>query len=209
MWSVRLSLLGILAVMVAMMGILMPNRSKLPVLFESRWTNLTVVISYCLLCFLMAGLPSDPGVFPAPAFFQEAIARIVYPVIGAVLLAASFLIWIVAVRQRKALGGQDVKAGLLTTGLYGQFRHPIYAAIIWASLGLSLLLGTWDGLMMFPFIFLLNAIEAYLEERYDVGVRFSDQYTDYRKRTRMFGSLWIWASLTAVLAAVPLAISVI
>jgi protein-S-isoprenylcysteine O-methyltransferase Ste14 len=205
MWYVRFALLGLLSVMVAVLGYLMRNRGKLSGLFENRAANLALVVAYCLICFLMAGLPSDPNIIPTPAFFTETPVRTGYAVIGSILIGISFLIWILAARQRKAWGGQDVKAGLLTSGMYGFFRHPLYTAIIWASLGLSLLLGTWDGLLMIPFVFLLNAAEAFLEERCDVGVRFSDRYQEYRKQTRMFGPLWTWASLALLLAGFPLA----
>jgi protein-S-isoprenylcysteine O-methyltransferase Ste14 len=204
MWYVRLALLGFLPVMVAVLGYLMRNRSKLSGLFENRTANLALVIAYCLICLLMAGLPSDPAVFPAPAFFTAEPVRIGYVIIGSLLIGAAVLIWIVAVRQRKALGGLDVKAGLLTTGLYGYLRHPIYAAIVWGCLGVALVLGTWDGLLMIPFILLLNGLEAFLEERCDVGVRFAGQYEEYRKRTRMFGPAWIWVALALVLVAVQL-----
>ena len=204
MWFVRFGLLGLLSIMVAVLGWLMKNRSKLAVLFENRAANLALVIAYCLICFLMAGLPSDPDIFPAPSFFTEGPARVGYTVIGSILTGTAVLVWIVAVRQRKALGGQDVKAGLLTTGLYGYFRHPIYAAIVWGCLGAALVLGTWDGLLMIPFILLLNAAEAFLEERCDVGARFAGEYEEYRKRTGMFGPLWIWASLAVVLVVFPL-----
>ncbi|MBN2085743.1 MAG: DUF1295 domain-containing protein [Anaerolineales bacterium] len=201
----RLILLAVFVLIVAAMGFFMSNRKKLPGLFANRTANLAVVIVYCLLCFLLAGLPSDPDVFPEPTFFSQAAVRIGYSAIGLILIGISVYIWFAAVRQRKALGGEDVKAGLLTSGLYGYFRHPIYAAIIWWSLGLALVLGTWDGLLMIPAVFLLNAAEAFLEERCDVGVRFAVQYEEYRKRTRMFGPLWVWILLAAVLAAIPLA----
>jgi protein-S-isoprenylcysteine O-methyltransferase Ste14 len=204
MWFIRFALAGLLSVMVVVLGYLMRNREKLTTLFENRSANLVLVIAYCLICLLMAGLPSDPDIFPAPSFFTEGPARVGYTVIGSILTGTAVLVWIVAVRQRKALGGQDVKAGLLTTGLYGYFRHPIYTAIVWGCLGVALLLGTWDGLLMIPFIFLLNAAEAFLEERCDVGARFAAEYEEYRKRTGMFGPLWIWASLAVVLVVFPL-----
>jgi protein-S-isoprenylcysteine O-methyltransferase Ste14 len=193
-------------ILVAVLGYFMRNRGRLTALFENRAANLALVIAYCLICFLMAGLPSDPNIFPAPSFFTDTPGRIGFIVIGSILLGIFILIWIVAVRQRKAVGGQDVKAGLLTTGLYRYFRHPIYTAIIWGCLGAALILGTWDGLLMIPCVFLANALEAFLEERCDVGARFAAEYEEYRKRTRMFGPLWVWVVLAAVLAAVPLAL---
>jgi protein-S-isoprenylcysteine O-methyltransferase Ste14 len=163
------------------------------------------VIVYCLLCVSLAGLPSDPDVLAPLAFFTEPPVRTGYSVIGLILIGISVLMWIAALRQRKALGGQDVKSGLLTSGLYRHVRHPIYTAMVWVSLGLALALGSWDGLLMIPAVFLVNAAEAFLEERYDVGVQFPSQYAEYRKQARMFGPLWVWMSLAVVLVAVPVA----
>jgi len=209
MWIVRFILLGLFITQVCVGSIFLSRRKQYEKLFENRLVNLAIVVVYLLLCILMTGLPSDPDVFTPPTFFVEPVVRIGYSVIGLVLIGLAVLFWGVAVRQRKALGGQDVKEGLLTSGLYRYFRHPIYASIIWMSLGLALALGTWDGLLMFPAIFLVNAAEAFFEERYDVGVRFSSQYGEYRKRTRMFGPLWVWASLAGVLLAVAWATSLL
>ena len=206
MWIVRFILLGLFVAQVLIGGFFMTRRRKYPGLFENRVVNLSIVVVYCLLCVLLAGLPSDPNVLTPPAFLAEPAVRMVYSVSGVILIGTAIVIWIVAVHQRKALGGQDVKAGLLTTGLYGFFRHPIYAAIVWGCLGVALLLGTWDGLLMIPFVLLLNAAEAFLEERCDVGVRFSGEYKEYRKRTGMFGPLWIWVSLAVVLVLIPLGV---
>jgi protein-S-isoprenylcysteine O-methyltransferase Ste14 len=202
MWIIRFILLGLFITQVCVGSIFLSRRKQHEKLFENRFVNLAIVIVYLLLCILIAGLPSDPNVFTLPAFFVKPDVRIGYFVVGLVLIGLSVLFWAVAVRQRKALGGQDVKEGLLTSGLYRYFRHPLYASIIWMSLGLALVLGTWDGLLMFPAIFLVNAAEAFFEERCDVGVRFPSQYQGYRKRTRMFGPLWVWASLAGVLFAV-------
>jgi protein-S-isoprenylcysteine O-methyltransferase Ste14 len=191
--------------MVAATGFFLAHRKQYQGLLENRLSNLAVVIVYCLLCVLLAGLPSDPDVLAPLAFFTEPPARIGYSVIGLILIGISALIWIAALRQRKALSGQDVKSGLLTSGLCRHFRHPLYTAMVWVSLGLALALGNWDGLLMIPAIFLVNAAEAFLEERCDVGVRFSSQYAEYRRQTRMFGPLWVWISLAVVLVAVPVA----
>jgi protein-S-isoprenylcysteine O-methyltransferase Ste14 len=209
MWIVRFILLGVFVAQVLAGGFFMTRRRKYPGLFESRVVNLAIVIVYCLLCGLLAGLPSASDGLPPPAFFSDEAVRKGYTAIGLILIGISVFIWIVAIHQRKALGGQDVKTGLLTSGLYRYFRHPIYAAIVWMSLGLALVLGTWDGLLMIPVIFLVNAGEAFLEERCDVGVRFSAQYGEYRKQTRMFGPVWVWGSLAAVLAVIPLAQSIL
>lgn len=204
MWIMRFIFLGLLIAQVAGCGIFMSRRKQYEGLFENRLVNLAIVVMYQLLTLLIAGLPSDPDVFTPPAFWVRPDVRTAYSVVGILLIGLAALFWIAAVRQRKALGGQDVKEGLLTSSLYRSFRHPTYVSTIWISLGWALVLGTWDGLLMVPAIFLVNAAEAFLEERCDVGLRFSSQYREYRKQTRMFGSPRVWISLAGVLAAVPL-----
>jgi protein-S-isoprenylcysteine O-methyltransferase Ste14 len=125
MWIVRFILLGLFVAQVTAGGFFMIRRQRYAGLFESRAVNLGIVIAYCLICVLLAGLPSDPNVLTPPAFLAEPAVRTGYSVVGLILIGTAVLIWIVAVNQRKALGGQDVKAGLLTSGLYRRFRHPI------------------------------------------------------------------------------------
>jgi protein-S-isoprenylcysteine O-methyltransferase Ste14 len=91
---------------------------------------------------------------------------------------------------------------LLTSGIYRYARHPIYAGIVGISLGIALAFGTWDGLLMIPVILLLNMAEALNEESYDIGVRFPDEYREYRKRTRMFGPFWFWGNLAGILVII-------
>ncbi len=128
--------------------------------------------------------------------------RIGFLVVGLALIARSLGVFLTAVRQRKTVGGENVKEGLLISGIYRYARHPIYAGIIGISLGITLIFGTWDGLLMIPVIFLLNMTEALIEERYDIGVRFPDEYREYRKHTRVFGPVWFWGVLAVVLVII-------
>lgn len=48
---------------------------------------------------------------------------------------------------------------------------------------------------MVAVVLLVNTTQALIEERYDNGMRFSAQYQEYRKRTRMFGPIWAWVIL--------------
>jgi protein-S-isoprenylcysteine O-methyltransferase Ste14 len=202
MWVIRLVLLGLLIALVIACGYFLKYRKRYEIFLENRAVNLVIVVFYLLSCCLMAVLPSDPGVFPPPVFFVNPAAHIGFSVIGWILIGLALLVWVIAVWQRKALGGQDVKEGLLTSGIYQYFRHPIYVGITWMCLGLALVAGNWDGLLMFPAILLVNIAEAVIEEKYDVGVRFSSQYQEYRKQTRMFGPVWCWAVLAGSLLVV-------
>jgi len=109
---------------------------------------------------------------------------------------------VITAAKRKALGGQDVKAGLLTTGTYRYFRHPIYTGIVWVSLGLPLITRNLDGLLMFPLVLGINIVEAVVEEKYDVGIRFREQYDAYKRTTKMFGPPGLWSTLVLVLFAI-------
>ena len=202
MWTVRFALLGSSIAFVACGGYLLKHRRRYEKLLENGVVNLTLVAVYNLLCYLMAGLPSDSSTIPPPAFLANPRVRTGFSVIGQVLIGVAVCILVIAVRRRKALGGQDVKEGLLTSGIYRYFRHPIYTGIAWMSLGLALAPVNWDGLLMFPAVLLVNAAQAVIEERYDVGVRFQSQYQEYRKRTRMLGPVWCWLAIAGGLVAV-------
>ena len=199
MWGIRLVLLGLLAAYVSLSSYLLKHRDRYRGLLENGPVNLVVVLLYNLLCYLIVGLPAEQGVFSPPAFFTHPATRTGLSIVGQVLIVAAVVMLVVAVMRRKALGGQDVKEGPLTSGIYRYFRHPIYAGISWISLGLPLTTQNLDGLLMFPGVLLANVAQAIAEERWDVGVRFQAEYEEYRRRTRMFGPVWFWAALIGIL----------
>jgi protein-S-isoprenylcysteine O-methyltransferase Ste14 len=188
--------------MVAAFGNILKRRRENDRLLENRPVNLLGVIIYSLACYLMAGLPSDPNVFSPPAFFAQTGVRTGFLIVGLLLIVLAAGVFIASVRQRKTVGGENVKEGLLTTGVYRYARHPIYTGIIGISLAVALVFGTWDGLLMIPIIFLLNMAEALIEERYDIGARFPGEYREYRKRTRMFGPVWFWVIMAGILVII-------
>jgi protein-S-isoprenylcysteine O-methyltransferase Ste14 len=200
MWIVRLALLGSLVILVGCCGYFLKHRSRYEKLLENGVVNLILVAAYNLLCYLIVGLPSDSSVISPPALWAHPGVRTGLSVVGQVLMVLAAVVMLIAVRQRKVLGGQDVKAGLLTSGIYRYFRHPIYAGIVWMSLGLALAPVNWDGVLMFPAVVLVNIAQAVIEEKYDVGVRFRSQYEAYRKRTRMLGPTWCWVALAGILS---------
>jgi len=200
MWIIRLVLLGLLVVLVSTSGHFLKHRKKYERLLENGVLNLVLVAVYNLLCYLMVALPSGRNVVSPPAFLAHPSVRVGYSVVGQVLTGLAALVMIVTVLQRRALGGQDVKEGLLTSGIYRYSRHPIYTGIACMSLGLALASVNWEGLLMVPAVFLVNVAQAGIEERYDVGVRFRSEYKTYKKRTRMFGPVWCWAILGGILS---------
>jgi protein-S-isoprenylcysteine O-methyltransferase Ste14 len=145
------------------------------------------------------GLPPARGWNLRPDWLEYQSVRIGFPIIGLLLICAGYLLGFGTLKQRKVVGSQAVKEGLLTSGFYRYFRHPIYICIIWVCLGLPLAMRNPDGLLMFPAIFVIHFAAAIIEERNDMCVRFREQYQAYRQTTRMFGPIWLWSILVVFL----------
>lgn len=72
---------------------------------------------------------------------------------------------------------------LKTSGVYKYFRHPIYLGIILTCFGLSLSLGSREGLAYTIFIIIpLNIARAAKEEKVLTN-KFGQEYANYKKKT--------------------------
>jgi protein-S-isoprenylcysteine O-methyltransferase Ste14 len=181
------------------------NREKYHGVLESGPLNVFFVVIYNILCYLAVGIRSDPNVIAKPEIFEDAFVANWYAVLGQILVVASICLLVYTVTKRRAIGGQDT-GKLLTAGIYSFSRHPVYFGIIVISLGIAIVRTNFDGMLVFPVIFLVNFIQAKLEETYDVGVRFKEEYKHYVTRTGMFCPLWLWV-LIGVLLLIPLVIA--
>ena len=79
---------------------------------------------------------------------------------------------------------------LITDGPYRYVRHPIYAASIFLYLGGSLLLGSWCGIAMAPFLVAILGVRAESEER-SLRAKF-ESYSDYALKVpyRLVPLIW-------------------
>ena len=185
MWIIRFTLLAMLGALDWGGAYLCRHRQKYGRLLENKIFNITLVILGHCLCYSMVILPSADGWKARPLWMQQTSVRIGFPVIGLLLICAGASLVIATFRQRKVIGAQDVKEGLLTSGMYRYFRHPLNTGIIWVTLGLPLAIRNPDGLLIFPAFFVMFFIGTILEERNDMGLRFPEQYQAYRRTTRM------------------------
>jgi len=200
MWVIRLILLGVLVASSCVN--LYPYRyhSRYGRLLESRIFNITFVTVGHVLCYLVVCLPPAGGWNARPVWLGYRSVSIGFPVIGLLLICAGALIGFTTLKQRKlVIGYQDTEEGLLTSGFYRYFRHPIYTGIMWVILGLPLAMRNPDGLLMVPAIFVMVFALTIIEERDDMCVRFREQYQAYRKTTRMFGPIWLWSVIVVII----------
>ncbi len=199
LWIIRLGLLSLLFALVGASRLLLGNRKKYRGILENTPLAILDVVIYNACCYLAVGIPADPRVIPAPTILKEPSVACGLQVVGGVLLVFGACLVLATLAKRRVIGGQDTAQGLITSGVYRFSRHPIYLGIVLVSLSIPLITENFDGMIVFPLVFLANAFEAAIEETYDVGVRFKEEYSVYRRTTWMFGSPWCWLALVGVL----------
>ena len=193
-WNWLIRFLVVAALFIYLLGsrTMLRNRKQYRAVLESGPLNTVFVVIYNALCYLAVGIRSDPKVVVKPWIFDDVLVTNWYMVLGQILIVVSASFLIHTVFKRRAIGGQDTDGRLFTSGIYGFSRHPIYFGIILIALGLAILRVNFDGMLVFPLVFLVNFVQAKIEEKHDVGERFKDEYDRYRKQTRMFGPVWFW-----------------
>jgi protein-S-isoprenylcysteine O-methyltransferase Ste14 len=112
---------------------------------------------------------------------------------GAALIVVSLLVQVAARRQIGVLPGGPYPGlgsrGLVTSGVYGRVRHPIYLAFILWQAGLAIVL---DGAaaMLFAVAYVLALLPLIVLEERDLLRRYGAEYEVYRKRTPMLVPRW-------------------
>jgi protein-S-isoprenylcysteine O-methyltransferase Ste14 len=199
-WIARITCFLILFAIVGASARFLGNRHRYRRLLESTPLNVLEVLLFNACCYLAVGIPSDPAVFERPRFLETGAALWGLPTLGGLLMVLGLSLLGLTIARRRVLGGQDTPDGLITTGTYCFCRHPIYLGIVLISLAIALLGRNFDGMLVFPLVFLGNLAQAKIEERYDVGVRFESAYRSYQETTPLLGPVWFWAAALGAIA---------
>jgi protein-S-isoprenylcysteine O-methyltransferase Ste14 len=114
-------------------------------------------------------------------------------VFGDALVAFSFyLFYLVSKVNTYAAANVRVEEGqkVVSTGMYGFVRHPMYFAALFLLIGTPLALGSWLTLMVVPFFLPILIARILNEEK--VLVRELPGYTDYQAKvtTRLIPFIW-------------------
>lgn len=146
-----------------------------------RFTVLSV--GYGAVCLAASFLFPD-------VFRIDFIPAWVLMLLGALLIAAGlpfFIVSVVAVHRAYGAGR------LLTGGVYGLCRHPLYAAwVVFLVPGMVLIARTWLGLSVPIFMYVLLRILVREEEAY-LESRFGEEYRTYRARVPAVLPLPYWS----------------
>jgi protein-S-isoprenylcysteine O-methyltransferase Ste14 len=91
------------------------------------------------------------------------------------------VLWIIA---RMQLGNAALENRLVTSGLYGEVRHPIYYASTLAFLGFSIFILIWTPLILVPLaaLVIFQIIRIRREEK-ALASKLGRRYLRYKERT--------------------------
>ena len=185
-------LMGLLFIPMALMGVLLlffaPDvlkkrlNSKEKLGTQKRVVGMSGVVF--LLGFVLAGLDFRFGLLPAPGWLV-AIASVIflvsYGMYGEVMRENAWISRTVEVQE-----GQKV----VSTGLYGVVRHPMYLAASLMFTSMPLVLGSFVSFavfLCFPFVL---AVRIRSEE--ELLTRELDGYAEYKKKVRYKMIPMIW-----------------
>jgi protein-S-isoprenylcysteine O-methyltransferase Ste14 len=123
--------------------------------------------------------------FPAAIIFLprtiEVIFGIVFIVIAGLVIISAFRAFSSA---KTNIEPWKPTTAIVSSGVYGFSRNPIYLAMTLLYVGTALLLDSlWVLLFAIPVLFLINVGVILREEKYLVA-KFGNEYLDYQKRVR-------------------------
>jgi len=130
-----------------------------------------------LVLFALIVMAARLGRWPAPPWLQA---------VGAIILVVGGIFGTLGLWQlgrnlspfpMPVEGGQ-----LVTTGIYGLVRHPIYTGLILGTLGWSLLMRTWIGIGLAVVLFVFLDLKSRREETWLMEKH--EGYPAYRRRVK-------------------------
>ncbi len=147
---------------------------------------LLIVNPLAALGLILGGLPR---LDPSHVAMQHGWFLWLVEIAGLLLYLAGFFLmcWaLLTLGRYYQLGGSAPRSEdqMVTAGPYGFIRHPMYAAALSISLGLSLLIQSLAFFAVFVIYVALMFGLIPLEER-ELRKAYGDRYEDYRRKTRM------------------------
>ena len=114
-------------------------------------------------------------------------------IVASVILLASYALYAEVMRENAYLSRTiEVQEGqkVVSTGLYGIVRHPMYAVTVWLFLSIPLVLGSFFSLLCFLPYPIIMAVRILNEEK--VLTNGLDGYADYKKKVKYRLIPFVW-----------------
>lgn len=134
--------------------------------------------------FIIAGLDYRFGWSHVPTWLV---------IVASVILLASYALYAEVMRENAYLSRTiEVQEGqkVVSTGLYGIVRHPMYAVTVWLFLSIPLVLGSFFSLLCFLPYPIIMVVRILNEEK--VLTEGLDGYADYKKKVKYRLVPFIW-----------------
>lgn len=184
--------LALLFVPMTLMGVLL--FVKAPALLEKRLNNKEKEKTQQGVIAL-SGLLFPIGFIVSALDFRFAWSRVPLwlVILSSVLFLLGYGLYAEVMRENAYLSRTvEVQKGqkVISTGLYGMVRHPMYLATLLMFLPLPLILGSFWGLIVFAFYPVIIVIRIFNEEK--VLCKGLEGYADYRKTVKYRLLPFIW-----------------
>ena len=131
--------------------------------------------------FIFLTFLAPPIVLPFTKGPKIAIPIPVALTVGIILLAINFIIKIMAQRRIGAAPALKGKGKLITTGIYGVIRHPLYMSNGLLALGMAVILKSLFALL-FSIPYSLSYLLIIFFEEKDLVEKYGVEYKEYKKK---------------------------
>jgi protein-S-isoprenylcysteine O-methyltransferase Ste14 len=133
-----------------------------------------------LLVLLARSLPGSLGLLFVPQTIPIDVSGTVFTIVG-----VAFAVWSRLSLRNNWSGAAAIMEGqqFIHSGPYAIVRHPIYAGMLLALLGTTLVSSTVGSLLGFVLAILSLWQKAYVEEQF-LRVEFGEQYVHYQREVK-------------------------
>lgn len=169
-------------------------------LSEGVWSNRAISVFWCLACYFLiyylirrycSGVPdicawSSSQVWCVLYGITITYADGIYFIVGLVLMCYGSLRLSEITKQNHSVRDKasDTPDKLLTIGCYSQIRHPMYGIFVIMYSSVFIAFHSAVGIIIIALLYVLQVINAVIEERHKLIPRFGNEYCEYRSRVR-------------------------
>jgi protein-S-isoprenylcysteine O-methyltransferase Ste14 len=118
--------------------------------------------------------------------FIGVTGEIIFTLTAVVVITASIIITNSALRalgQQWSLGAQLLEGHeLITNGVYGVVRHPIYTGMFGMFLGCALAITSWWGMLVGGTLFIAGTVLRIRSEEKLLTIKYGNAYREYARR---------------------------